>query len=143
MGLYNFKQQFIPMILDGSKQHTIRATRRNVDKPGNLCHLYTGLRQPGARLLGRAPCIRVEEIEINEYGSNGQIWIAGEKLSKDEMDVLAWRDGFRIPCEDPKQGFGYGGCFRLMRQFWNGRLPFYGHIIHWDWNKREGAEEAA
>lgn len=28
MGLYNFKKQFVPFIEDGSKTHTIRATRR-------------------------------------------------------------------------------------------------------------------
>ena len=41
MGLYNFKSQFVPAILSGTKTHTIRAVRANPDKPGNTLHLYT------------------------------------------------------------------------------------------------------
>ena len=51
MGLYNFQARFVPFILNGAKTHTIRAIRTNPDKPGNTLHLYTGLRQKGARLL--------------------------------------------------------------------------------------------
>ena len=143
MGLYNFKRQFVPYIQDGSKQHTIRATRNNVDKPGNVCHLYTGLRQPGAVLLGRAPCIRVEKIAILPIhggisaGSmlSVSVSIAGETLTLDELDAFAWRDGFRYDDEPVSRT---KGCFKnLMLPFWEGRLPFHGHIIHWSWKDRE------
>jgi len=125
MGLYNFQKRFVPFILSGKKTHTIRAIRAHPDKPGNILHLYTGLRQKDARLLMRVPCVRVEEIRIEpvftEPGSpllgDGIVWIDGEELDEIEKEALAVRDGF----ED----------FSSMLHFWNGRLPFTGHIIHW------------
>jgi hypothetical protein len=126
MGLYNFKARFVPMIISGDKTHTIRALRAHPDKPGNTLHLYTGLRTKKAKLLMRVPCVRVEQIEIEE--SNGSMWgkgargtcsitIDGQLLSPSEAQALARRDGFRD--------------FAEMMQFWDGRRPFKGHIIHW------------
>jgi hypothetical protein len=115
MGLYNFKAQFVPHILDGSKTHTIRAARVHPDKPGNTLHLYTGLRQKGARLLMRAKCTKVETIEIR--AEDQTIRVDGEWLSESEEEQLAKRDGFKSHAE--------------MMRFWEGRLPFYGHIVHW------------
>lgn len=129
MGLYNFKHQFVPFILDGSKRHTIRSVRRNPDKPGNTLHLYTGLRQPGAQLLFRAPCLKLEDIHITA-GHN--VFVVGNCLTQDERESLAWHDGFRLA--------GLEKAFELMMQFWEGRLPFSGHIIHWDYEKRGGRD---
>jgi hypothetical protein len=114
MGLYNFKSQFVPKILAGEKTHTIRAVRANPDKPGNTLHLYTGLRHKGAQLLMRAQCSKVEAIEISP---EGDILIDGTELGEDEIEQLARRDGFESHAE--------------MMRFWEGRLPFTGHIIHW------------
>ena len=153
MGLYNFKSQFVPFILDGSKTHTIRAPRKNLAKPGETLHLYTGLRQPGAELLMRAPCIRVESIVIwvdgavfigpvgpmNPYLLHNPSRASLVRLDDHERDLLAWRDGFRVPLlgRAPNRTPGSGGHFNLMMKFWDGRLPFAGHIIHWDYAKRE------
>jgi hypothetical protein len=115
MGLYNFKSQFVEPILAGDKTHTIRATRANPDKPGNMLHLYTGLRHKGARLLMRAECTRVEHVTISAL--SGRIMVDGELLDDGEQEQLARRDGFKSHYE--------------MMQFWHGRLPFEGHIIHW------------
>lgn len=125
MGLYNFKAQFVPHILSGEKQHTIRATRAHGDKPGSTMHLYTGLRQKGARLLARVPCVKVEEIRIEQQriGDWPEIYIDGARLSGDERIALASKDGFPD--------------FRTMVEFWKGRIPFAGHIYHWDWEARE------
>lgn len=114
MGLYGFKTQFVAPIMAGEKTHTIRATRANPDKPGNTLHLYTGLRHKGARLLMRPKCSRVETISINEWGV---IVVDNITLVHDEMEQLARRDGFADYAE--------------MMKFWEGRLPFKGHIIHW------------
>jgi hypothetical protein len=121
VGLYNFQSQFVPFILDGRKTHTIRATRKNPDKPGNTMHLYTGLRQKGARLLMRVPCVKVERIRIF-YGHSGSksfhmIELDGNVLDNSECELLAQRDGFR--------------SFAEMMYFWHDRLPFEGHVIHW------------
>jgi hypothetical protein len=121
VGLYNFQQRFVPKILSGEKQHTIRAIRTNPDKPGNILHLYTGLRQKGARLLMRVPCVKVEEIEIRDgaFGDENHAAVAidGTSLDRSEREALAVRDG--------------SASFEEMIQFWRGRLPFRGHIIHW------------
>ena len=108
MGLYNFKAQFVPFILDGSKTHTIRAERKHGDVPGRTMHLYTGLRHKGARLLFRAPCVRVDFIRIEAdyrvrigasvgsddfpapYGE-GQFHGGFVELDESEKNYLAWR----------------------------------------------------
>lgn len=114
MGLYNFQPRFVPKIRSGEKTHTIRAIRINPDKPGNTLHLYIGLRTRSVELLMRVPCTKVETISIDE---DQQVQIGGEYLALDEREALARRDGF--------------DNFAEMMRFWNGRLPFYGHIIHW------------
>jgi uncharacterized protein YqfB (UPF0267 family) len=118
MGLYNFKKRFVPAILAETKTHTIRAERKHRDKPGDWMHLYTGLRQKGAQLLMRRQCVKVEQIVINE---SGNIVIDGEMLTQSEMDLLARRDGFESHAD--------------MMSFWEGRLPFTGHVYHWHTEK--------
>ena len=127
MGLYNFKKRFVPFILNGRKTHTIREPRKHPDKLGNTLHLYTGLRQKGARLLMRVPCVKIEEIEIRVVGMEkripqpkASIWIDGVELNESEIESFARRDGF----DD----------FREMMQFWHDakrEFPWHGHIIHW------------
>lgn len=124
MGLYNFKQRFVPFILDGRKQHTIRATRKNGDKVGNMAHLYTGLRTKKAKLLGRYRITKIEQIEITRCGcgvighdDRAEVRIDGVFIAKDEREKLARLDGFE--------------SFSEMEDFWKGRLPFKGQIIHW------------
>lgn len=118
VGLYNFQKRFVAKILSGEKQHTIRAVRLRVEKPGNILHLYTGLRHKGATLLMRAPCVKVEEIFIDVC----EMVIDGVELGESDRDALAVRDGF--------------ADFAEMLEFWAGRLPFKGHIIHWKFEQR-------
>lgn len=121
--LLGFKERFVPMILDGSKTHTIRAKRAIAPRVGETCHCYTGLRQKGALLLGRWECVRVEDIEIQAH----EIRIAGQALSPDERNMLAWADGFRSK--------GRHRAFEEMMEFWDGRLPFQGDVIHWRYKR--------
>lgn len=114
MGLYNFKAQFVPFILDGRKTHTIRAIRKHPQKVGGMMHLYTGLRQRGAKLLMRARCIDVQQITISRAG---KVIIEGYPLTPDERKALAVSDGFN--------------SFSEMMTFWDGRLPFVGQVLHW------------
>lgn len=119
MALYNFQRRFVPMILGGEKRHTIRAKRARATKPGEMLHLYTGLRQKGAKLLMRVRCTRVQDIEIEPglVPAYTRVWIDGAQLSPDEFEQLARCDGFASRWE--------------MLDFWEGRLPFAGDIIHW------------
>lgn len=154
MGAYSFKRRFVPFILDWSKTHTIRAERSNPDESGDVLHLFTAMRTVNCQLLMRAACVKVEPILIYERGSGTfGVVIAGHKLSLDEKDTLAWRDGFR------NYDQSHTGAFVEMVRFWveehgDGRevsvnranlktgepqllhagktLDFRGHIIHWD-----------
>jgi hypothetical protein len=140
MGLYNFQERFVPAILAGDKTHTIRAERRHNDMPGSTMHLYAGLRHKGARLLMRRRCIKVEYIGIER---DLTVWIGARMsladqndiggpavpggriiLDRSEMEALAKRDGFR--------------SFSEMAEFWNGKLPFFGIILHWEPTPKEG-----
>jgi hypothetical protein len=151
--LLGFKRRFEPMVVDGSKTHTIRGLRKSAagrpvtPKVGEICHCYVDPRQKSMRLLGRWPCVRVETIVISKQGTVyisprlysqgwlkenrllGQLNLGFEKLDPEEKNALAWRDGFRG--EHP---------FEEMFQFWvqNNELPFMGHIIHWDFNSPVG-----
>jgi len=137
--LLNFKKQFRPMILDGSKTHTIRDERKDGKRPvpGEILHLYTGLRQKGAAFILRAPCLRTEDCCIDgSWGPfgvflGGGIWIGGIKLDLVERESLAWADGFR------PYGATIAGSFENMMKFWKGRLPFAGWITYWDFSKAD------
>lgn len=127
--LLGFKRQFAPFVEDGSKTHTIRGARKIIPKAGDDCHCYVDPRQKTMRLLGRWPCVKVDEIYINSRilsptATHIDIRINGVPLHWDEKSQLAWRDGFRDRGPDL-------ALVRMM-QFWEGRLPFVGHLIHWD-----------
>jgi hypothetical protein len=126
--LYNFKPRFVEFILSGAKTHTIRDIRKYPAKPGDTLHLYTGLRTKKTKLLLRVRCVKVEEIKIVETVRMGidngvinrkcaAVAIDDQWLSLDEQEALARRDGF--------------SDFYEFVTFWDGRLPFQGHIIHW------------
>lgn len=134
--LLGFKRRFAPFVEDGSKTHTIRAIRKNPPRVGETCHCYVDPRQKTMRLLGRFECVKVEEIEIRREGFGrrmGFLWkfvIDGISLSTDEMNALAWRDGFRSS--------EYDNAWAEMADYWirmhgSGNKPFVfcGHVIHW------------
>lgn len=124
------------------RKNVLSRAKHGSPRVGETCHCYTGLRQRGpiiqklasgtvvrqkipGTLLGRWRCVKVETIEIVVLPdiflaqAGPVIRIAGEVLSDDEADALAYRDGFRT------------GGFAEMMAFWEGRLPFVGNIIHW------------
>jgi hypothetical protein len=135
MGLYNFKPQFVPFILAGEKTHTIREERKDgwIETPGNIMHMYTGLRTPKAKRFMCGICVRVEEIVITD-GPLSRINLNGHLLDTSEEEALARRDGFEN--------------FAAMMKFWDGRLPFKGFIIHWrpleksKWPKKKKRNES-
>lgn len=130
--LLGFKHRFEPFILAGTKQHTIRGYRKNPPRVGQMCDCYVDARRPTMRLLGRWPCVKLQDIIItgSGYPDSTFIRIAGVPLDEDEREALAWADGFR--CDEP---------FDEMLTFWrkeHGKgkpLEFYGQIIHWRWDK--------
>lgn len=127
--LLGFKKRFVPFIEEGSKTHTIRAKlKRGTRRAGQTCHCYTGLRQKGARLLGRWKCVKVESIRIIEV-VDVRVFVNDIELTDDEKNALAWRDGFRT--------MGPSYAFQEMCDYWlklhptPGPLAFEGDLIHW------------
>lgn len=134
--LLGFKQRFVPFVEDGSKTHTIRATRKISPKVGEICHCYTGLRQKGARLLGRWDCVKIQNIQINwlevPWGMSLLIAIDGENLDDAEANALAFADGFRSR--------GVRDALGEMHAYWHqlhgaDAFPFSGHLIHWRYTR--------
>lgn len=126
--LLGFKRRFASLVESGAKTHTIRGVSSREWRPGVTCHCYVDPRQKTMRLLGAWPCVRVEEITIEggwEALSGeffGDVKINGSSLLSDEREQLSKRDGFEN--------------FADMAEFWRGRLPFKGQIIHWDFARR-------
>jgi hypothetical protein len=157
--ILGFKDQFIDYVASGTKCHSIRAGDRW--KVGMRADCYARPRQKGMRLLLRAPVVRVDEIAIREIFveqiltdglltpkcARVGVAINGVRLTPDEADLLAWRDGFRHrTLAKPTDAVSVVspvtiGCFGLMMEFWRGRLPFHGQIIHWDYKRRRMEKE--
>lgn len=118
MPLLNFKLRFVDPIRKGTKNHTIRADRAIPVKVGDNLYLYTGLRHKGAYRILPDPvkCSRVESIKISA-ATSAMVEIDGVPLATDEREELAVADGF--------------SGWEEMLEFWEGRLPFRGQIIHW------------
>lgn len=120
-----FQRRFEAKVLDHSKRHTIRAKRKGKRqwRVGDVCDCYGDGRQKTMHLLGRWPCVKVQDIRIFELRiarrqSMPAVEIDGVLLTRDERERLAVSDGFT--------------SFARMMDFWEGRLPFRGDIIHWD-----------
>lgn len=119
MPAINFKAQFVAKIQAGPKRHTIRAHRARPVKAGDRLFLYCGMRHKGAfRILPDAvTCNEVQEISIEDLEEEGvRITVDGYVLDVDQAERLACADGFE--------------SFSEMVKFWEGRLPFFGNIIH-------------
>ena len=129
--LLGFQRRFAPYVRDGSKRHTIRARgKRRRFRPGDRCDCYVDSRQKTMKLLGRWPCLKVQEIKI-AHGSEHplRVWIDGEELRPDEVEALFRRDGFR---SDP--AVEVGATVEALG-FWRKRLaagPWVGDLIHWE-----------
>lgn len=124
MPLYNFKQQFADAVRSGRKRQTIRARgKRQAPQPGQVAHLYTGLRTRDVCPLGTHPIVSVTQISIsvrsrivqtpNQYGNT---WI---ELDSQEVEQLARDDGF----DSADTFFAFFGA--------DGSTSFSGYLIKW------------
>jgi len=149
--LLGFKKRFEPFILDGSKTHTIRAKLKpsklghanRSRRAGAICHCYIGLRQKGAKLLGRWKCTRVEDIRIEVAFGPYKVpawvamWIEGQRLTLGEVNQLCWQDGFRSTLVQH--------AWFEFAEFWGKEhrkslgddltLRFRGDLIHWEYKR--------
>ncbi len=134
--MLGFKSRFEPMILDGSKRHTIRAKRDNPPKVGEICHCYVNPRSRAMRLLGRWPCVKVEDLLMlmrtgpSKMIVSIEVKVEGVTLDTAERNALAYADGFRE--------YGPRRAFEAFVHYWGAldskRSEFSGDIIHWDYD---------
>ena len=93
MPAYNFQPQFVKMIQEGSKHHTIRRRRKRPTKPGETLKLYTGMRTKSCRLIMEVICTSVVPVRV--LRAIGVI-LDGKLLSHVETVIFASRDGFPV-----------------------------------------------
>jgi len=94
MPAYNFQKQFVPMILDGSKPHTIRRRRKRPTKVGDRLYLYIGLRTKQCEMFAISQCVKVEPIVIWPFAKLLTKTMTGQALSKEKVKEISSRDGF-------------------------------------------------
>ena len=91
MPAYNFRRHFTELIVRGVKCCTIRPPRaRRPTRPGDVLHLFTGMRTRSCIKLRQATCLDVQPITIAE----NVIVLAGRTLNADERAALIQADGF-------------------------------------------------
>lgn len=129
MPAFSFRERFAEPIRTGTKHQTIRAERKDgriPAKAGDMLYLYCGMRTKGCFKiyvgpLGYVTCTKVQPISIGIKTRPAYqliyVVVDGEVLDSSEAEQLAKCDGFPD--------------FKTMMQFWEGRLPFNGYIIHW------------
>jgi len=116
--ILGFKPDFVPLIISGTKVHTIRAGRRWVaGQPISFCTNLSPDNEPQFQPDGVAQT--VQAIRAEKIHATYLVEIDGRQLPASELAEFVHRDGF----ESADQLFdflaGYHG------------LPFVGQLIHW------------
>lgn len=115
--ILGFKNQFPPLILKGTKIHTIREDKPNRWKEGNKIHFATGVRTKNYNQFGEAVCTGTQKIVIKYRKTMDMpdIYIDGIDVWKTGITTLARNDGFEN--------------FMDFIKWFN--KDFEGKIIHW------------
>lgn len=111
----HYKKEFADVLKNGKKKHTIRkkASRRG-DVLRHIIYPY----QPSRReCVLENTCVSCQHIKIvpSEYMNDSKVWVNGILLTTEEVQRLAWNDGFE--------------CLVSFWLFFN--EFFEGYIIHW------------
>lgn len=120
-----FKPQFEPLILDGSKKHTIREAKKRLFKEGDTLHMDVNVRTSQQRRICVKQCVSVQTISIKlEPGQktvlNSTVIIDGREMNTHMIWNLAQNDGFNDIVD----------FFNFFRDK-NGAIDFTGQLIHW------------
>ena len=92
-----FKEQFVPKILDGTKKHTIREDATNRWKVGRVMDMATGVRTKQYNKFTEQICTGIQTIliiRVSDELNQTIVNVDGRELSLDEIQQLAWNDGF-------------------------------------------------
>jgi hypothetical protein len=133
--ILGFKKQFKPLILDGSKIHTIREDKHNRWKAGNIINFVTGIRTINYNQFMEGVCKSVQPIYLNNHGN----WVYCNIVTSDgnyihnDYQHIKWHKGhFRIRLLDDLCKNDGLTCNEFLKWF----IPkkddkFEGKIIHW------------
>ena len=130
MVAYNFKPQFAPLILAGTKRQTIRAPRYGRSRharEGERLQLYTGQRTPACKLIAERTCIGTSDITLvfdDDHESEGIIspGFGIAQWGYASLDEFARGDGFA----------NWAGLKAFWRKEHGSIEMFEGTIIFWD-----------
>jgi hypothetical protein len=130
MVAYSFKPRFAELILDGSKRQTIRAVgKRRHARPGDELQLYSGMRTRHCRLIARAKCASVHEVELffNRFGASELFRVDGAPIGPNAMECFARLDGFSTVQEMATFWWAeHGKAYRHI-----GLIEFKGVMVRW------------
>lgn len=92
-----FKERFEQPILNNKKKHTLREDIHDRWKAGVIMHMATGVRTKKYNCFKEDICKSTQRIEIehvSDYLNETIVKIDGRKLAEEEIQQLAWNDGF-------------------------------------------------
>jgi hypothetical protein len=111
--ILGFNEAFAPLIVAGTKLHTIRAGQRW--RAGEVAHFCIRAGQPDQHEFWPPQPVRlVQEVELTA----SELRVDGRLLSPPELLALARADGF-------------GTAAELLAFFVGYPLPFRGQLVHW------------
>lgn len=124
--VYSFKARFVPLIQSGKKLTTIRAPRKDgkLPKPGEVLHLFTGMRTKQCQKIAEVICLRVQPIFIWQPGyvpgrASGAMVGLSFNITSARLNGIAVKDGF--------ESWQDMICFFSTVH----TLPFTGYLIEW------------
>jgi hypothetical protein len=148
MPAYSFKERFVPMVVDGSKPHTVRNRRKYPAKVGDNVSLFFGMRTKWCARLRDEKCVKTCSVFINDeafYMFSGLLSNEYSALQFEGMysiDDLSGKEyeglnGDKVTCrylnEDELNRFAWldgfrtegstldkpVGCWHLMYRYWS------------------------
>jgi len=123
MPAYSFsKEEFVPMILDRRKPHTIRGRRKNATKAGDVLTLYYKQRTKECRAIALTVCKKVEPVVI--WPKMALVKVNGRMLAPLAASKLARADGFNSQIS----------FFQFFQQYGEEMLDDF-VLISWDTRK--------
>jgi hypothetical protein len=123
MAALSFKGRFVDLILEGSKNQTIRNFRKYPINPGETLYLYYGMRTKHCKKLKEVICKSVHPIKITKFG----IYI---KFPETDDAFGIWKKVINLNSFAKEDGFV---SWEEMKLWWTmtHKLPFTGQLIQW------------
>lgn len=127
MVAYSFKPSFVPLIIGGIKQQTIRLPRKRHARPGENLQLFHGPRMAPVR-IGGAICLSANQVRLDFKADTVVIDDAIEIHGDAQLNAFAIRDGFG----DSRAGIA---PWEFMGRWWSMTHPdqpvFAGVLVDW------------